>query len=346
MDMNQEKPTIKLIAQLSGVSRGTVDRVLNNRPNVKRDKAERVRRIVEKLQYRPNLAARALAKKGVRRKIGVLFPDWPGFFEKEIRRGIAAARNELSVAGIEVLVTHCLSKLPDEVVGKIDELLADGAQGLAVCAMNSVTIKEKLLGLREQGIPVVTFNSDIADSGRACFIGQDIGRTGTIAAGLMERITAPESRILIAAGNIEFKGHRDRVDSFRSHWRGLGRSDDACRLVQTYNDYDTTFEKITAALAKDGAITGIYMANESVPACVEAIGRLGPARRVRVVGHDLSPEHRELLLYGAVDFIIGQDIFLQGYKPVATLARLLDGRRPENETEMIGVNIITAESVV
>lgn len=344
--MSQEKPTIALIARLSGVSRGTVDRVLHNRPNVKRDKAERVRVIMEKLQYRQSGAAGVPVRRGPSSKLGVVFPSWPGFFEKEILHGIGAARNELAYLGYEIRVVPCRSQLPHDFVDIIDGLLRENIRGLALCAINSPSICEKIRQIRDVGIPVVTFNSDIADSGRDCFVGQNIKKTGVIAAGLMERITSPYSKIVVAAGNFEFEGHRDRVDGFREHWRGLGRFDESCVFVQTFNDYAVTFQRITEALAGDQDIGGVHMANDSIPACVDAIGNLAPARRVRIVGHDLSPEHQKLLLYGAVDFIIGQDLFHQGYEPVMMTARLLEGERPENDIEQIGANIFTAESVV
>nr|MCR4756140.1 LacI family DNA-binding transcriptional regulator [Lachnospiraceae bacterium] len=53
--------TIKEIARLSGVSRGTVDRVLNNRDGVSEETAERVRTIAKQLGYKPNKAGVALA---------------------------------------------------------------------------------------------------------------------------------------------------------------------------------------------------------------------------------------------------------------------------------------------
>ena len=55
--------TIKQIAELAGVSRGTVDRVLNNRGSVNANTAARVREIAEKLNYKPNKAGLMLAAK-------------------------------------------------------------------------------------------------------------------------------------------------------------------------------------------------------------------------------------------------------------------------------------------
>lgn len=46
--------TIKEIADLAGVSRGTVDRVLNNRGAVNPKTAEKITEIAQALNYRPN----------------------------------------------------------------------------------------------------------------------------------------------------------------------------------------------------------------------------------------------------------------------------------------------------
>ena len=46
--------TIKQIAEMAGVSRGTVDRVLNNRGSVNANTAARVREIAEKLNSNVN----------------------------------------------------------------------------------------------------------------------------------------------------------------------------------------------------------------------------------------------------------------------------------------------------
>ena len=75
--------TIKQIAELAGVSRGTVDRVLNNRGSVNANTAARVREIAEKLNYKPNKAGLMLAAQKKNLKIGViLFPDSNPFFSE------------------------------------------------------------------------------------------------------------------------------------------------------------------------------------------------------------------------------------------------------------------------
>ena len=46
--------TIKQIAELANVSRGTVDKVLNNRPGVKEETKNKILQIAKELNYQPN----------------------------------------------------------------------------------------------------------------------------------------------------------------------------------------------------------------------------------------------------------------------------------------------------
>lgn len=66
--------TLDDVARLSGVSRATVSRALNGRTGVNADVRERVRRVAESLDYRPNRAARNLAS-GRASVIGFVMPS-------------------------------------------------------------------------------------------------------------------------------------------------------------------------------------------------------------------------------------------------------------------------------
>lgn len=66
--------TSKQIAELAGVSRGTVDRALHNRGRVSPEVAERIRKLAKELEYQPNAIGRALVKTSQDFKIGVVLP--------------------------------------------------------------------------------------------------------------------------------------------------------------------------------------------------------------------------------------------------------------------------------
>ena len=50
--------TLKQIAELANVSRGTVERVINDKPGVRDEVRKRVKEIAEELDYRPNIFAK------------------------------------------------------------------------------------------------------------------------------------------------------------------------------------------------------------------------------------------------------------------------------------------------
>ena len=65
--------TLDKVAKLSGVSRSTVSRVINNDPNVSVATREKVLRVIQETQFQPNLVARSLAA-GRTRMLGFLIP--------------------------------------------------------------------------------------------------------------------------------------------------------------------------------------------------------------------------------------------------------------------------------
>jgi hypothetical protein len=58
--MNTKNIRIKDIAQLAGVSVGTVDRVLHSRGRVSDDALKKVLAVLDQIDYKPNLIARTL----------------------------------------------------------------------------------------------------------------------------------------------------------------------------------------------------------------------------------------------------------------------------------------------
>ncbi len=82
------KPTINDIARLAGVSKATVSRVLNHKPDVDPTTRDRVMRIVEEQSFVPSITATGLAG-GQSHLIGALVPSFTWPFISDIMRGVA-----------------------------------------------------------------------------------------------------------------------------------------------------------------------------------------------------------------------------------------------------------------
>lgn len=345
-----KKVTIQMIAEKAGVSRGTVDRVINNRGLVKHEVREKILKTMQELEYRPlHLEqARALGMVSAKQvlRLGMLLPDWGGHFLKEVSAGIDTAKGILSDIGVEILVEKCESELPGECVERMDYLVERGAAGIAVCNKNHPSIAAKINECIEKGIPVVSFNSDIPESNRLCFIGEDVRRSGRVAAELMSKCVSKSAHIVAAVGNLEFNAHKERLQGFFDRLQELGFATGNIEIVQTYNDYALSATRIGEMLRKFEDIEGIYMANHSVTGCAEALIEAGKQGQVCVITHDLTEGAKRLLKDGAVDFVVGQDLQMQGYRPLMLLSNVLKkGQEAMLTDEAIPPSIICAQNI-
>ena len=200
--------------------------------------------------------------------------------------------------------------------------------------------------LADNGIPCITFNSDLPNSRRLCFVGQDYAKSGRIAAELLTKCIAPDARILALAGNLEYNGHRTRLDGFCSHMHEKGFSAAQIDIGETYNDYRVTYNKVMAALKGPTPPDAIYMANRSVTACIDAVRAAGCTGRVRVIAHDMSPGRAQMLREGTLDLTITQDMFRQGSQPLILLCDLLQlGTQPGRDQLSTSISIICAQNI-
>ena len=345
-----KRPTIQTVAERAGVSRGTVDRVLNNRSYVREDVRKRVLRAIQETGYLSPREAHRRAAAEQRQlppvKLGVVLPNWGGPFRDEVTRGIEAARRALAMRSAEIRVCICESDVPVETIELLDELLAWGAQGIALCALNDISIEAKVNELVQQNIPCITFNSDLPDSHRLCFVGQDYAKSGRIAAELLSKCIPKSGKILAMVGNLEYNGHRTRLDGFCAHMRDKGFYSGQIEVVETYNDYRVTYNKVSDALNNMPGLCAIYMVNRSVTGCIDAIKAAGMAGQIRVIAHDMSPRRRQMLREGSLDLTITQDLYRQGYQPLLLLCDLLQKQlQPAADQQSTNISIICSENL-
>ena len=94
--------TIKEIAEKAGVSRGTVDRALNNRGRVNPEVAERIFEIAREMNYQPK-RKKKVYNQGKKIRIGVITQLAKSSFVKTIHAGIDKAEQELEEFGVEII---------------------------------------------------------------------------------------------------------------------------------------------------------------------------------------------------------------------------------------------------
>lgn len=345
----RKRPTIQMVADIAGVSRGTVDRVLNNRSHVK---PEVYARVIDALKETGYLQPRTFHQNVLQKspypsiKLGVLLPNWIGHFKYEIMKGIETARKDFEDLNIDIFIEECQTDIPQEVIERIDNLLKKEINGLSICAPNLPTINNKVKELLDNNIPVITFNSDLPDSGRIAFVGQDYHQSGRIAGEIISKCISKNTSIISAVGNLEYDGHKKRISGFQERLKELGFQDSQIHIIETFNDYQITYKKVLECLEKYSDIGAVYMANRSVAGCTEAIKTANKKGELKVVCHDVAESTRLLLKDGSIDFTISQDIARQGYLPIVLLREYLQkGKSPESKGINTEIHIICSQNL-
>lgn len=340
--MKSNKPTIRSIAAAAGVSRGTVDRVINNRAHVNPAVRARVQRIARELGYRISSGSE---EDGTALRIGVIVPQWElSYFTEQTRQGISQAARLLGTHEVRLVVEELRSRSNEEYIKRCEALLEQGVRGLVINAPDNVVMQAELARFHEAGIPVMTYNSDIPQSARLCFVGQNQLQCGRIAGGLMHLAISGQGNLLIVTGNMEF--HRRRVDGFCSRLTELGYTPDRFEIVECYERYDLTCDTVTRYARTHPHLTGIYMSTENVLGCLDGITQSHVRHPIHVIANDLTPVNRKMLRTGRLDFVLEQEFSAQVYEAIMMLYELLmHERKPRTSVKYVSTTVITPEMV-
>lgn len=334
--------TIQQIAEKANVSRGTVDRALNHRGRIDPQVAERILKIASEMGYVPReRKKKTIQKKTI--KIGVVTQLAKASFMLEINRGIRQAAEELKDWGVEIILKERLNVDEEEQARAIDELAEEGIQGLAIMPVDCDRIREKINQLTEvKKIPVVTFNSDIVGTKRSCFVGMDNRRSGQTAAGLMGLMTRGTGKILIITGYFSNMVNNARVDGFIDETK---KSFPGLEIAGVQGSFDETAEVehiIENAMKDISGINGIFVVSGGQEGVKTAFEKLAIEKRPYVIIYDQTPKNEKAIKEGTVDFLIDQNGFFQGYRPLYILTNmLLKNVMPEAENLFTEINIKT-----
>lgn len=177
------KITIKQIAEMAGVHRSTVDKVLHNREGVSEEVRKRIQKIIEEYDYKPNPIGQALKMQKKTIRIGIILLKVDA--EDIIREGIQRELGSYQSFNIQ---TDYHSVLYPDIKGQlklIHQMIEEKVDGIILSPINSEEIVNAINYCMSMKIPVVTVNSDIKGSQRFCFIGQDGSQAGKVAGRLM-----------------------------------------------------------------------------------------------------------------------------------------------------------------
>jgi LacI family transcriptional regulator len=337
--------TLKEIAELAGVSRGTVDRALKNRSGVSKAVAERINAIVSHYGYTPNKLAQALVNRKKEFKIGVISSSVENPFFKNVTEGIRCAEKEVRGLGVSLCYREVPKFDPDTQLRVIDEVLAEDIDGLAIRPVNDEAVRLKLFEVRRRGIPLITFNTDLEGIDELTHIGSDFRKMGRLAAGILAGFSGGEGRVVIPIGSLKSYGPKIMADEFCEELqRYPGMS--VAAMIETVNDDILTYTRLTEYIRSDPGVSAFFFASGGKEGGIRAIREADLPDKVDIVTVNLDPFTRECLEKGVVAATICHKPFVQGYEPVTQLANyIVYGDAPEQKIQYTQPEIIIRQSL-
>lgn len=312
--------TSKQIAELAGVSRGTVDRALNRRGGVKPEVQQRIEELAREYGYRPNRAGKALVMRDTLH-LGVILPSAGNPFFDEIKRGLQAAQADFSDFPV---VLHWQEAKGYHLERQLAQIEAAGEMaGLIITPLNHPLVAERLNAFMQAGDrPVVTLNTDVADCARLAYVGCHYRESGQTAAQLMGLLTGGKARILIVTGSHEVLGHTQRIGGFTQVLRDEFPCAAIAAVVENKDDDALSAETVKQALTADPAIDAVYFCAAGVAGGVQAALDTA-ARPLTILTCDTTPAVCRLVREGAIQATIDQQPYWQGYTAMKTLLERL-----------------------
>ena len=345
---DKNMPTIKEIAALAGVSRGTVDRVLNKRGGVHPDTKARILEIAKALDYRPNKAGIVLSAQRKNLKLGVVMFGTNNPFFDDVKAGLKQIESELSCYNCTIYINATTSFREQDQIDAIDELVEKGIHALAIAPQNQEGVVKKVDELAAKGIPTITFNSDLPSSKRIAYVGSNYRKSGQTVAGLMKLFNqGSKLNIGIIGGAKSVLCHTERIEGFKD----IASSQAAKKILNIVdvvwnNDDDVTcYQVVDEMLKAHPEINALYFTAGAISGGCRAVIEQGRNKGMLIITHDSVPSTVELVKKGIIQATVCQQPYIQGVKPLQMLFDYLTTGEVVEEINYTDIEIFIKENI-
>lgn len=346
--MLNKRPTIADLAEASGVSVATVNRILGGNESVRPATIERVRDAAEKIGFYGLGAIEARKKEALPRyKLGFLLQQSSRELYRLFGKKIIEAAGNRSNEKIEPLVDFIDRLEPSGIAERLGAL-GKACDAVAIVAGDHPLISQKIAALKNNGTPVVTYITDLSAPDRAGYVGLDNWKLGRTAAWFIAQTTHAPGRIALFIGNHRYQCQDVSDASFRSYIREHAphlHIDDS-RL--THEEPSEAYRMVRELLQAKNDLCGIYIAGGGISGVLRAL-REAPdetRRGVRIVCRDIGPEAHKGLTEGLITAALCHPLEKSSEELIdAMIAALNRKNHGSVQQRIVPLEIVTPESV-
>lgn len=338
--------TIRKIAELAGVSRGTVDKVLHNRAGVSDKMRERIWKIIKENEYQPRAWKRQYRKPQRQKPICVILPSMQNPFFQQVFQGMQDAAQLYRIYDMQVKYLFCETNRVSELVNLLEALPQTDYSGMVLRGMQDVRLQMQLEAFHTQSFPVVLFDSDIPRCPKLCFVGENGKTSGHIAASLLAKSIGGEGQVAIIGGQHEVEIHRLRTLGFQEVLTQRYPKITLVETVETQAQAAMTYDRTLNLLKRYPDLRGIFSSSGFTGEVGQALLDSGVASTIKVVSYNFTSDIMALLQRGTIDFTIGLAPYQQGYVAIQTLMDfVVHGQKPASRFIEISTLIGIEENI-
>ena len=346
--MEDQNYTIKDIAQMAGVSAGTVDRVLHNRGDVSQKSKEKVQKVLDEINYQPNVFAIGLAAKK-KYTITCMIPYYVEHdYWHSVATGIERARQELRPFNVSVDYLHYKHgdrKSYQDACQKIEKSNTDA---LLLAPNFREDTLSMLAYLKDKNIPFAFIDFDIEEAKALKYIGQDSYKSGYIAAKILMRNYQQGQELILFLNNnkdnpAEIQMKR-RLEGFMKYISEEHKDIAIHEVILNNINPEKNNEILSDFFRKHPKATLGAVFNSRV----YQVGHYLREKRQNMtglIGYDLLRNNTELLKSGEVTYLIGQRPGLQGYCGVKTLCDNIVFKKSVEPLKYMPIDILIKENI-
>ena len=340
--------TIKKIAELAGVSIGTVDRVIHKRGRVSKETRDKINKIIKKTDYKTNIFARHL-KLSKTFYLGVLMPkpSQESHFWEITKRGIDRALKELSVYHIKNEYFFFDRFSENSFIHTSKEILKKKLDGIIIAPVLYNLSKEFIKKIPEH-IPYVFFNVDVDGSKAISFIGQDSYQSGVVSAKLLKSIMTGKGEIAVIRGSSDNEEHHhtERVKGFMSFFKNDNDHEIKYYSIKGKAEKKSFYNLMDIILKENKDLKGIFITSALCHFIAEYIKESKIKEKIFLIGYDLVDKNIRYLNEGLIDFLISQRAEDQGYQAVYALYKKLLLRETTEKKVVMPIDVIIKENLM
>lgn len=344
-----QKVTIKDIAKRAGVSVGTVDRVLHNRPNVSKSSLEKVKKVLETINYEPNAYASAMAANRHCTFYLLLPKQESEDYWAEVEEGAMNAVETHRDFKINVRTIRYNRFREDSFHDACRQCMAKKPDGVIIVPATLDSTRSFTDKLHDLDIPFIFLDANVPDLKPLAFYGQDSFCSGLFAAKMMMLIAGKEQEIMLMKqtknGSIASRQQYNREVGFRHYMSehhpeikiielDLPMEEDSKvhndLLEQFFKDHPHTHHCIT--FTSKAYIVGEFILHNN-------------RRNIQIMGYDMIEKNAECVRQGSISFLIAQHGYMQGYNCVDALFRAIILKHEVNPVNYMPIELLTKENI-